>query len=127
MTKEEYIFQFNMLQKEAEKMQEQLQIINQQIAEFEILKLSLEKIENHKEEMLSSLGKGIFIKTKPLEKELFVNIGNGIVLKKTTKDTEKIIEKQVKQLEDIKQSLLTEIEKINMELQRVLEQAQNSK
>jgi len=124
MTKEEYLFKLSLLQQEANKLEEQIQLINQQVSELEILKMSLEKIDKIEEkEILASLGKGIFIKAEKKENELFVNIGEGVVVKKTSKETCDIIDKQIKQLEEIKINLLSEIEKINFQLQELVKEA----
>jgi len=114
----------SMLQQEAGKFEEQVQIVNQQISELEILKTGLENIEKAGDEILAPIGKGIYIKSKPLEKELFVNVGNGIVLKKKPADARALIDKQVGELNKLKSQLLGEIEQINAELQDLVIEAQ---
>jgi len=127
MAKEDYLIKLSMIQQQAEKLQEQVQIVNQQIAEFEILNSSLDKIEKSKEkEILANLGKGIFIKSEIKDKELFVNVGQGIVVKKRAEETIHIINKQVRELEELKANLLGEIEQINFQLQELLEEARKS-
>ena len=124
MAKEEYIFKLSLMQQEAEKMQEQLQIVNQQIQEFEVLKLSLNNLEKEKEkEFLASLGRGIFIKGEIKDKELFVNVGNGVVVRKKPEENCNIIDKQVRELAELKRNLLLELEKVNFQLQELLEEA----
>lgn len=122
MAREEYLFKFSMLEQEANKINENLQIINQQIAEFEVLKLSLRNIIKDKE-MLAGLGKGIFVKSEIKDKELFVNIGSGIVVKKSPEEACKIIDRQILQIAELKQNLLNEIEKINFKMQALVEEA----
>ena len=131
-----------MLQQEAGKIEEQVQIINSQIQEFEILKLSLEKLDlemlplqkvakdsglKPTTEILAPLGKGIFFKSELKDKELFVNVGNGIVVKKNPAEAGKVINKQIKQMEDIRGKLLNEIEKINFQLQELVQEDQKEK
>lgn len=126
MANEEILMKLNFFQQQSEKMQEHVQIINQQISEFEVLKLSLEKLdENSNKEILAPLGKGIFLKSKPLEREFFVNVGENIVVKRNTKDTCKIIDRQINELEGIKTKILENIQQINEELENLLEEAQN--
>jgi prefoldin alpha subunit len=122
MAKEDYLIKLSMMQQEAEKLQEQVQIINQQIAEFEVLKLSLGNIGENKE-ILANLGKGVFIKSEIKDKELFVNIGQGIVVRKNADEACKIIDKQISELGELKRNILQEIEKINSNLQELLEEA----
>ena len=125
MAKQDYLLKLSILQQEAGKIEEQLQLVNQQIAEFEILKMSLEKIsKSGREEILAPVGKGVYLRTKPLENELFVNIGANIVLKKTPKEAEKIIDSQINELGKLKEDLVGNIEKINLQLQNLVEEAQ---
>jgi prefoldin alpha subunit len=124
MANEEYIMQLSMIQEEARKLEEQLNIINQQIREFDLLKESLDNIENVKsEKVLTSLGKGVFIESKIESKELLVNIGNNVVLKRSTKETKDIIDKQIRELEKIKIQIEQAIGDLDLELQRILEGA----
>lgn len=125
MEQQEILIKFSALQEEGKRIEEQIQIINQQIGEFQVLMLSLDKIEE-KGEILAGLGKGVYIKSEVKEKELFVNIGNGVVLKKSNSETKNIIEKQIMQLDEVKQHLLGEIEKINLQLKFLVEMAQKS-
>ena len=128
MANEEYIMQLSMIQEEARKLEEQLNIINQQIREFDLLKESLDNIENVKsEKVLTSLGKGVFIESKIESKELLVNIGNNVVLKRSTKETKDIIDKQIRELEKIKIQIEQAIGDLDLELQRILEGASNVK
>lgn len=125
MTNEELIMKLSVLQQEAGKIEEQIQLVNQQIQEFEGLKSSLEKFENG-QEMLAGLGKGVYFKCKTEDDKLLVNIGENVVLRKTRKETAKIIDKQILNLEKFKENLLNQIEKINLELQKIVSEARNS-
>jgi prefoldin, archaeal alpha subunit/eukaryotic subunit 5 len=114
-----------MIEQESNKMQEQMQAIKSQIEELEVLRLSLERIDQMKEkEILANLGSGIFIKSEIKDKELFVNIGNGIVIKKMPEETIKIINKQIDRLDELKVLILSEIEKLNSQLRDLIEEAQ---
>jgi len=125
MAKEDYLIKLSMMQQEAEKLQEQVGIINQQIAEFEVLKLSLSNIGENKE-ILANLGKGVFVKSEIKDKELFVNIGQGIIVRKNVDEACKIIDKQISELGELKRNILHEVEKINSNLQELLEEARKS-
>ncbi len=120
--KEEFLLKLSSLEEEANKTQEQISLVNQNIQDFEILKTSIKNIEGNKD-ILTSLGKGVFIKTEIKEKELFVNVGAGVVLKKSPSETFSIIEKQIKNLKEVKEELIKEIEKINKNLLVLIEEA----
>ena len=124
MANEEYMMQLSMIQEEARKLEEQLNIINQQVKEFDLLKESLTNIEKVKsEKVLTSLGKGVFVESKIESKELLVNIGNNVVLKRSTKETKDIIDKQIGELEKIRIQIESAIGDLDLELQRILEGA----
>lgn len=126
MAKEDYLLRLSILDQEARKIQEQIQIVNQQILDLEVLSSSLDSLNNEKE-ILANMGRGIFVKSKIQEKELFVNVGSGIVLKKTPEDTKKIIKKQIMQLEEIQKNLVNSVDGINEELQDLIIKAQKEK
>tara|TARA_Y100000310_G_scaffold336305_1_gene420454 strand:- start:706 stop:1086 length:381 start_codon:yes stop_codon:yes gene_type:complete len=126
MAKEDYLLQLSMLEQEAKKLHENMQVIDQQVQELEVLKASLSNLDD-KKEILANLGRGIFIKSQIQEKELFVNVGSGIVLKKSPEDTQKIIEKQVLQLQEIKKELADNIEQINIQVQELVVKAQKER
>ena len=128
MNREEYLIRLSMLEQEANKIEEQIGIISQQINELEVLKSSLKNLDrNEKRELLAPLGRGIFFKSELKEKELFVNVGQGIVVKKSPEETAEIIERQVSQLGEIKEQLITNISEVRMQLEDVVEQARQEK
>lgn len=125
MKKEEYILQLSMLEQQAREIQQQLGLVNQKIRDMDILKNSIEKIREAKEnEFLAPLGEGLFIKSKIEDKELFINVGSKIVVRKSIKEIDVIIEKQVHQLEELRSKMEKETERLNLQLQSIVEQAQ---
>ena len=124
MAKEDYLIRLSMLENEAGKIEENIGLINQQIAELEVLKLSLEKLGESKEkEILAPVGKGIFLKSEIKDRELFVNIGCGIVIRKKPKEAAEVVQEQIKQLEEIKRSLMDSIGEIKMQFEGLVEEA----
>lgn len=124
MGKEEYIMQLSMLEQQAREIQQQVALVNQKIGELDVLKLSLNKLNTSKEkEFLAPLGEGVFAKAVLEDKELFVNVGSKIIVKKSIKDTEGIIDKQRQQLESLRKELEQGIEQLNNELQHIVDKA----
>jgi len=122
--KENYIMKLTLLEQKSQKLEEELKGIGQQINELALLKEDIKKIKESKEdEMLSGLGKGIFIKTKMLEREFVVNVGSNILLKKSPAQVLELIEEQVKQLSEMKTKVVDEIEETNINLERLVEKA----
>lgn len=124
MAKEEYVLQLGMLEQQAREIQQQVALVNQKINELNVLKISLGKLhETNEKEFLAPLGEGVFVKAKLEDKELFVNVGSKIMVKKSIKETESIIDKQNTQLEGLRKELEQGIENLNIELQSIVEKA----
>ena len=82
MEQQEYIIQLSMIQQEAQKLEEKMHIIDEQMLDMQSIRKSLDDIDSKAEgdEILSNLGKGIFMKTNIKEKNLLVNVGKNIVV-----------------------------------------------
>ncbi|OYT41534.1 prefoldin subunit alpha [Candidatus Pacearchaeota archaeon ex4484_26] len=103
---QEKVIEFSMLEQENKKLEQQLQSIDQQILLFDELKINLSKISKHKGEFLSSLGPGVFMKSKLLDnKKFLINVGTGIVVEKEHQEAEKIIDQQIKKLKEARNSV----------------------
>jgi len=116
-----------MLGQEAEKLEQQIQMIEQQIAEMSAVKETIEVIKSGKEtEILANLGKGIFVKAdlRGKDKNLFVNVGRDVIIKKTPEETLKIIEEQIARLMEGKASFIERIEELQGTMQALLMEVQ---
>ena len=60
--------------------------------------------------IISSLGKGLYVKASLEEKNIFVEVGSGVLVKKTPEAAKKIIENQIKRLSEAKLKLLEKFE-----------------
>jgi len=115
------------LQKQIQEMQEHLGIINQQIAELEEFRESLSSLENSEgKEILSSLGKGVHLKTSIKEDKLFVEVGTGILVRKTPKETAEVIREQLKKLIELKLQFSAQMEQNQLSLQTLVAQIEAS-
>lgn len=83
---------------EIKKLQKKLE---QSLEQIQQIKKDLEDIKKIKPntEILSPIANGIFIKTKIIDHELHVNVGNGVVVKKTIPQTQKLLDKQIKEIQ----------------------------
>jgi len=130
MEQQEFMVQLQMLQQEAEAMDQQIQLIEQQVAEMNAVKLSLEELKNEKQTIaktiLANLGKGIFIEAEVKSNNLFVNVGKDVLVKKTPQQTLEIVEEQLKKLETGKASILERIEEIQRNMQSLVEEVQKN-
>jgi prefoldin alpha subunit len=125
MVKEELLIQLSMLEQQANEQAEKIQAIDNQISELESLKLSLKKMEKSRgREMLSPLGRGIFLKTEIKDEKVFVNVGSRTLVKKTFPEAAEIVDTQVREMENLKHQLMHNIKEINQALAGLLEEAQ---
>ena len=123
MAKEELLLRLSLLEQEGDQLEEQLKAVDKKIAELEIFKRELSELKENKEKgILAHIGEGIFIEGEIKSKEVLVNIGNKIVIKKKIPEAQEIIEKQINRFKEIKKELIKQIEKINLELMRLVEE-----
>ncbi|MBI4919228.1 prefoldin subunit alpha [archaeon] len=128
MAENERLMNILMLEQESKRLEEQLNSINQQVIELISLQGSMNDFKETKEkEILSHFGKGIFFKSEITDKDFLVNIGAGIVVKKSHDEAIEIINRQVLQIEKLKESLIAQIETINAKLVELVEEYQRGK
>lgn len=127
---QEYFMQMQMLGQEAERLEQQMQILDQQTAELAAVRESIDAIKNSEKsketEILANLGKGIFVKADLKDRELFVNIGKDIIVKKTPDETIKIIDEQTKKLAEGKQMIIEKIQELQLNMNELLQKAQQA-
>ena len=116
------------IEEEARQIEMQIEMIDQQSTELVQISKSLEQLWSKEEspEFLANLGKGIFIKAKALEKELFVSIGKGTVVKKTPKEAIEIIKTQLKRASETKSEFMSRINALQVDMQKLVEEAEKS-
>jgi len=109
------IYRAQMLQKESEESERNLQMVEEQISELELFEKNLGELKDSKgKEMLASLGKGVYIKSDIKEEKLFVEVGAGVVVRKTREETKKTIELQIGRLKEVRIQLIGQLEEFKM-------------
>ena len=128
MGKEEYILKLGMLEQEFGRLQQQMQIIEQQILELQGLQIGLQELEKTEEkQMLANLGKGVFIKTEILDKELLVDIGNRIFVKKDISKTTELIEEQLEKLIEARTQIIEKMQGFQEQMEKIIVEAEKAK
>ena len=116
-TNEELVAKLYELYQYSKESEEKLKIIEQQISELLRFEFSLEDLEKNKSrEILASIGKGVFIKSDIKENKLFVDVGSGILIRKTGEETKEIIREQNKRIGEMKMQLIMEKESVDREI-----------
>jgi prefoldin alpha subunit len=114
---QELFFKLSMFEQQIQNIQQQLQAVEKAILDMNSLILNLEELKGSEgKEILSSIGRGIFAKTKLISEELIVDIGGKHLVKKNISDTQKIIKEQIKKLEGAKKDLNKALEEVNKQL-----------
>jgi len=127
---EEVMFQAQLLQEEAQKVQNQLEAVEQQLHELTEFNTHLSILDKTQEkEMLSSMGKGIYAKTTLVDKNLYLEVGAGVIVKKTPLEVIKVVEDQIKKLGQMRVHLLGQKEVCSRTMQELLNElkSQNPK
>ena len=118
---ENLLLQASEIEKRIQELTNNLEFIDSQILELEQFQENLNSLKQwNGKEMLSTLGKGVYLKTAMLEKELFVEVGAGIVVKKTPEETQKVVENQIKRIKEARISVLFDLDSLQKEFNNLL-------
>jgi prefoldin alpha subunit len=98
---QELMMKLGMFEQQIHQLQQQLQAVEQGIVELTSLNFGLDELKKGRE-ILSPIGRGIFAKTELMSEDLTVDIGSKNFVKKNIPETKKIIQEQVKRLNEIK-------------------------
>ena len=115
------------VENQARQFEENLQLIDNQINELgEFIKNLNFIIKSKEKDMLSSLGRRVYLKAKIEDKEkLFVDIGAGVVLKKTPEETLTIVREQITRLQDVRVQIASQLESYYKELENFIRNVKN--
>jgi len=126
--KQELIFKLGMFEQQIHQLQDQIEAVEVGINDLGSLNFGLDELKgNIGKEILSPLGKGIFVKTKLTSEDLTVDIGGKNFVKKSIPETKKIIEEQIKKLISIKKEISENLEKISDGMTKTLEEFEERK
>jgi len=122
---QELMLKLGMFEQQIQQLQQQLQAVEQGIVELTSLNFGLDELKDGEgKEVLSPIGRGIFVKTKLVSEELTVDVGGKNFVKKSVPETKMVIEGQIKKLSEIKEDLDENLENINQELRETIMGAQ---
>ncbi len=121
---QEQLIQLQMIEQEANQLNQQFQLIEQNISEMKDLDESLtaiNNIEKPEEEILINIGKKIFVPVKIKDKHLIVDVGNKNFVKKSVPDTRAIIEDQIKKLIDAKTEIMERLQDLELNMNQIIQ------
>jgi len=115
----------SMYEQQIQQIQQQIQAVEKGKIELKSLKIGLGGLVGSKDkEVLAPVGRGIFSETKLTSEKMLVDVGGGNFVKKTIPETQEIIEKQIKKLEEVKIELEENLQKLLEELQITFAEAE---
>jgi prefoldin alpha subunit len=128
LANQELMMKASIFERQAQEIGEKIEYLSQQISELEELNKNLGSLANSdKKEMFSSLARGIYMKSSLLDNNLFVNVGSGVIIKKSVMETKGIIESQLSNFHELKARLMGEMELYDNLLQKTIAELQNQK
>lgn len=118
---QEILFKASKLEKRHQEIQESIDYVDSQILELEQFLQSVREFSSFSgKEMISSIGKGVHVKTSLAEKDFLVEVGAGVVLKKTPEQTTEIIQNQLSRIKSARINMLSEMDNIRAEFQSLI-------
>ncbi len=124
---QEQIMQFQLLEQEANKLSQQMQLVENNLNEILEIKSGLEEIDKKEtKEILANIGKKIYIPVEIKEKNLIIEVGNKKFLKKTIPETRELIEEQIVKLDSAKQQINERLEELQEDAGKLMIQIEKS-
>ncbi|MFA5953766.1 MAG: prefoldin subunit alpha [Candidatus Pacearchaeota archaeon] len=121
MNESELQMKFSIFEQQIMQIQQQLQILEETILDLSRLNNDLDELKGKiGKEILSQVGRGIFVKTNLISEELIVDVGDKNFVKKSIPETKKIISEQIEKLNISRDNLEQELKKINSELTKLI-------
>ncbi len=118
--KEERYYRVYELTKKIERLQNQIEVLNQQLLEFATLGETLKEMGTDKKEVFVSIGPGIFANAELNEdKRVLVNVGADVLVKKSLEDSEKLISNQIEEIGAVVGNFELELERSSVELEKL--------
>ena len=114
-----------MIEQEAQQLNQQIQLIEQNTIELQDLNKSLDEIKQEEsKEILAGLGKGIYLPVKITDKNLIVEVGNKIFVKKTIPETKELIKEQLLKLNQGKLYVMEKLNGLQVEINQMLQSSE---
>lgn len=122
---EEILYRAIEMKARSEEIEKQLAFVSEQIAELEAFRDGLGFLDREKRrEILAPLGKGVFAGANLADEKLFVEVGAGVIVRKTPKEIEETIKEQLARFTEAKFHLKEQLEIYIGELGKMFEEVE---
>ncbi len=105
--------QMQQLDQQIKQVQKQVMMLDEQLQDLQITEQALKEVQNTKPgtSILSPVSNGIFIQSEFKDnKNVSINVGAGVVVKKSIPDAQKLIQKQVEEVKRIHEEMLSNMQ-----------------
>ena len=117
---QEILFKLSMIEQQMQNLYQQLQSVERGMTELETLDVGLDNLKNPEgKEIFAQVGKGIFTKAKIISNEFIVDIGEKNFVKKSVEETKKLLQEQIKKLDEVKNEINVNIEEVSKEAEKI--------
>ena len=116
--KRKKVLEYQILQSRLNTLAKEREEIAQRIVEISQTMSSLDGLKKD-DEIILSIGSGVFIKSKPVDDKFLVEIGSSMLLEKNKEEAKKILEKRKDDLEKALEQVENEIRKIGKEIELI--------
>jgi len=121
------IMQFQMMEEEANKLSQQLQMIEGSIKEIDDINEGLEEIDKKEtKEILANIGKKIYIPVEIKDKNLIIEVGNKKFVKKSITETKELIKEQIQKLNSARHEITQRLDELQEEAGKLMMSIENS-
>ena len=119
---QEKVLEFYSLNQKVKQIQEQLELLRDHLQELMVLEGSIKELNEGKKQVFMPLGGGVFVEAEAKDtSKLLVNVGSNVLVKKTPKDANELVQGQQKEIFQAIISLDSELKESIKEL-RILQE-----
>jgi len=118
---QQQLIQIQVIEQEANQLEQQLQFIEQHLMELRELNSGLDELESSKEKKIfANLGKGIYVPAEIKNKDLIVEVGKKNFVKKSIPEAKEVIKDQIVKLDSVKQQIIGRIGDLQVEMRGLM-------
>lgn len=123
------ILEAHQIEEESQHFQQQLGLIDEHITDMTSFQDALFSFSKEQtSEILAPLGRGVFMKAQRLQDEkLFVDVGAGVVVRKSIGETKEIIAEQLSKLSEARLSVISHLSELNNRMLLLVSKLRSSK
>lgn len=123
---DEIIWKASLLEKQIHEFEEKLTFLDRQILDLEKFSEQLNYMNKEdSKEILSSLGRGVYLKANAESRDLLVEVGAGIIVKKTPEQVMQVLEDQIKKFKEARIHLSGQLEIYHKNLEETLSEMES--